>query len=103
VGTHGTYKLRSRNRSFEDYQDPSVRSARRVSRIVRSLRREILEEAGDEPVRVRRIFERPREIFRLEFELPLLGYQRTTLLDREALDALLAEDDVRQRVRGTGF
>jgi hypothetical protein len=29
-------------------------------------------------------------VFRLEIELPELGYQRTTLLDREALDELLA-------------
>jgi len=44
-------------------------------------------------------FENPREVFRLELELPELGYQRTTLLDREALDALLEADDVRARVR----
>jgi hypothetical protein len=28
-----------------------------------------------------------------------MGYQRTTLLDREALDELLATDDVRALVR----
>jgi hypothetical protein len=41
------------------------------------------------------VFRTPREIFRLELELPQLGYQRTTLLDRDALEELLAEDAIR--------
>ena len=49
--------------------------------------------------RARRIFERPREVFRLEIENPELGYQRTTLLDRAALEELLAFGEVRERVR----
>jgi hypothetical protein len=51
------------------------------------------------------IFSSPREVFRLEIEVPELGYQRTTLLDRDALDELLATDDVRalvhERLRGS--
>ena len=39
----------------------------------------------------------PREVYRLEIEVPELGYQRTTLLDRDALEELLATDDVRAR------
>ena len=51
------------------------------------------------------LFSSPREVFRLEIEVPELGYQRTTLLDRDALDELLATDDVRalvhERLRGS--
>lgn len=93
----GRYKLASRNRALEAYLDPAVRSARRVRRILDSLRDEI--GCGGTAVRVRRIFARPREIFRLEIESPELGYQRTTLLDREALEALLEAEEVRSRLR----
>jgi hypothetical protein len=48
------------------------------------------------------VFETPREIFRLEIESPELAYQRTTLLDREALDELLEVDAVRTRLRLDG-
>jgi hypothetical protein len=95
----GSYKIASRNRAFDAYLDPEVRSARRASRIVESLRSEILEWGAGEQVRIRRIFSNPREIFRLELELPELGYQRTTLLDRDALEQLLECDDVRALVR----
>jgi hypothetical protein len=44
------------------------------------------------------VFKTPREIYRLELELPEFGYQRTTLLDREALEELLEADDVREAV-----
>jgi hypothetical protein len=94
----GTYKIASRNRAFDAFLDPEVRGARRVRRILQSLRDEILEGAVD-GLRIRRVFSAPREIFRLEIELPELGYQRTTLLDRDALEELLAADDVRARVR----
>lgn len=67
-----------------------------MERILDSLRAEI--EAGEVRVRVRRIFEQPREIFRVEIDQPAYGYQRTTLLDREALDELLAQDGVRDRI-----
>lgn len=92
----GSFKVQSRNRAFEAYLDPSVRSARRTQRILESLRREIAE--GDTQVRARRVFERPREIFRLEIESEKLGYQRTTLLDRPALETLMAEACVRERL-----
>ncbi len=92
----GTYKITSRNRAFEAYMDPEARSARRMRRILESLRSEILEGGG---VRIRRVFTNPREIFRLELEVPELAYQRTTLLDRAALEELLAADEVRALVR----
>jgi hypothetical protein len=75
---------------------PAVRSARRVRRILDSLRNEIVE--GGE-VRIRRVIQSPREVFRLELEMPALGYQRVTLLDRESLEQLLEADDVLERVR----
>lgn len=93
----GMFKISNRNRSIDALLDPFERSERRVERIVESLRSEIVEGTGG--VRIRRVFKDPREIFRLELEMPELGYQRTTLLDREALDALLEVDEVRARIR----
>jgi len=96
---HGVFKIANRPRSVDAIIDPVARRERRIERIVESLRAEIIE--GNGGVRIRRIFENPHEVFRLELELPDLGYQRTTLLDREALDALLEAEGVRARVRGT--
>jgi hypothetical protein len=99
----GSYKIASRSRAFDALLGPELRSERRVQRILDSLRSEILE--GSDGVRIRRIFSSPREVFRLEIEVPAMGYQRTTLLDRDALDELLATDDVRalvhERLRGS--
>jgi hypothetical protein len=92
----GAYKISARPRAFEAMLQPSTRSARRLRRIVDSLRSEIVE--GGE-VRIRRVIKDPREVFRLEIEMPELGYQRITLLDREALELLLEADDVLARVR----
>jgi hypothetical protein len=79
--------------------DPTGRDGR-AQRILDSLRTEILDTASAGSVRVRRVMQSPREIYRLELEVPDLGYQRVTLLDRDALDDLLATDDVRSLVRG---
>jgi hypothetical protein len=94
----GLYKIGTGPRSVDAVLDPISRRERRVERIVESLRAEIV--GGNGGVRIRRIFENPQELFRLEIELPEMGYQRTTLLDRDALEALLEADDVRARVRG---
>lgn len=67
----------------------------RTQRIVDSLREEIREGGEQSSLRIRRVFSTPREIYRLELERPDLGYQRTTLLGREALETLLEADDVR--------
>ena len=75
--------------------DPLLGGEGRCQRILESLRSEIIEGGGGRNLRIRRVFETPREIYRLELELPELGYQRTTLLDREALEELLEADDVR--------
>lgn len=93
----GSYKIASRNRTFDAMLIPELRSAERARRILDSLRNQILE--ASDGLRIRRIFSSPREIFRLEIDVPEMGCQRTTLLDREALDELLATDDVRALVR----
>ncbi len=96
----GSYKVASRGGAFEAYQDPALRGARRAERILDSLRAEITADDGVKTVRVRRILSEPREIFRLEIEIPEHGYQRTTLLDRDALEELLEFEQVRERVLG---
>jgi hypothetical protein len=117
---HGTYKIRNQRRvpwpaapsddEFEALPRPVrphasseadlflarlARSEHRVRRILDSLRSEIVGAGGTPSLRIRRIFQTPREIYRLELALPELGYQRTTLLDRDALEELLEADDVR--------
>jgi len=95
----GAFKIR-RGRPFGSLIDPTGRDDR-GQRIIDSLRAQILEAGPARTLRIRRVLQRPREIFRLELELPDLGYQRTTLLDRDALEDLLATDDVRTLVRET--
>jgi hypothetical protein len=103
VKLRGTYKLTNRSLAYERLLHPSLRSTRRVERILQSLRTEIVGGSGPVGVRIRRILSDPREIWRLEIQLPELGYQRTTLLDRDTLEELLASDDVRERVAGAGL
>ena len=67
----------------------------RSQRVLESLRNEILESGEAGNLRIRRVFRSPREIYRLEFEIPEREYQRTTLLDRDALEELLEADEVR--------
>jgi hypothetical protein len=92
----GAYKLSNR-RSCSAFLDPLARSELRSQRILQSLRSEIVGGAGSS-LRIRQVFQSPREIFRLELERPEYCYQRTTLLDRDALEELLEADDVRQAV-----
>jgi hypothetical protein len=63
--------------------------------VLESLRNEILESGEAGNLRIRRVFRSPREIYRLEFNNPDREYQRTTLLDRDALEELLEADEVR--------
>lgn len=108
---HGTYKIARRRgasslprsaatpiRGYDPLRDPVLDDDPRLQRILESLRQEIIEGGGGANIRVRQIFREPREIFRLELELPELGYQRTTLLDRDALEELLETDAVREIV-----
>ena len=102
MSARGTFKIGRRagvsRDPVLDALDPILRGDRRVRRILESLRNEIVEGGGGRNLRIRRVFQTPREIYRLEFELPELGYQRTTLLDRDALEELLEADDVRALV-----
>jgi len=92
----GSFRIASRSRAWESSLDPALQSAKRLERLLDSLCLEIQDSATT--VRARRVFEQPREIFRLEIESPGLGYLRTTLLDRDALEELLAIDAVRSRL-----
>lgn len=98
----GTFKLFGRSRRNTrgglDTMDPMALCGDRSDRIVDSLRAQILEGAEDQSLRIRQIFQDPREIYRVEIDCPDQSYQRTTLLDRDALEDLLATDDVRERV-----
>ena len=106
----GTYKIRYQRtaepgfgaraipRSFADPIEHAIhrvsQAERRTSRIVASIGDEIRGGGERSSLRIRRVFSAPREIFRVELERPDLGYQRTTLLGREALEALLERDGV---------
>jgi hypothetical protein len=104
---HGTYKIRYQRESalgarvIAPLSDPIElalhrvsRAERRTKRIVDSLCDEIRDGGEHSTLRIRRVFVAPREIFRIEIDRPDLGYQRTTLLGREALEALLESDGV---------
>ena len=97
----GTFKLLGRVRRQPGGFDPHAHYASRSDRIVDSLRHQILEPDEEQSLRIRQIFEEPKEIYRIEIERPERGYQRTTLLDRDALEDLLATDDVRERFLAT--
>jgi hypothetical protein len=95
----GTFKLLGRaRRSAPDAMDPLALCEDRSDRIVDSLRAQILEGDDDQSLRIRQIFNDPKEIYRVEIDRPDQNYQRTTLLDRDALEELLATDDIRDRV-----
>ena len=106
----GTFKLLGRNRRHgaralgrrgdepNDALDPIAHCMDRSDRIVDSLRMQILDDETVQSLRIRQVFEVPREIFRVEIDRPGENYQRTTLLDRDALEDLLATDDIRERV-----
>jgi hypothetical protein len=86
----GTFKIANQRRSLEYLVDPSTRSEHRIRRIIDSLQAD-LDQGGT--ARVRQILKNPRELYRIELELPEISYQRTTILDREALTALLEQAD----------
>lgn len=97
---HGTYKLLGGARTRASAAEaPLVSGALRTQRIVDSLRFEIANTELAHELRIRQVFTNPREIFRVELEVPEMNYQRTTLLDREALEELLEDDGIRARVR----
>lgn len=96
-----THPLAPRDDANDFLLDAVLVGGERLQRIIESLRSEIIEGGGGDNVRVRQVFREPREIYRLELELPELGYQRTTLLDREALEELLEIDEVREIIHAS--
>jgi hypothetical protein len=96
----GTFKLlgNARRTTAHHAMDPHTLCDDRSDRIVDSLRSQILEGDEDQSLRIRQIFDDPKAIYRVELDRPEQSYQRTTLLDRDALDDLLATDDIRARV-----
>ena len=95
---HGARTVNRRDDGAQDALDPIAHCMDRSDRIVDSLRMQILDDESDQSLRIRQIFEVPREIYRVEIDRPDQNYQRTTLLDRDALEDLLATDDIRERV-----
>jgi hypothetical protein len=93
----GTYKLAGRTRPEFSYLDPLSLGLDRGQKIIDSLRSQIMEGlAGPQQfLRIRQVFRTPREIYRIELEVPEMSYLRTTLLDRDSLEDLLATDEVR--------
>lgn len=94
----GSFKIANRGPLLDEVLDPLSRSELRAQRIVESLREQIAGGGPGQSLRIRQVFRTPREIYRLELELPELGFQRTTLLDRDALEDLLAAEGVREIV-----
>jgi hypothetical protein len=88
---------------YDPLLDPVLGAEPRIQRILDSLRNEIIEGGSGSNIRVRQVFREPREIYRLEIELPELGYQRTTLLDRDALEELLETDEVREIIHASAL
>ena len=89
----GAFKISNQGSALDGVLDPIARSDERARRVIESLRSQIAE--GGARLRIRQIFQSPREIYRLELDLPELGCQRTTLLDREAVEELLETEEVR--------
>ncbi len=100
----GSYKLLGGRKShldrFESADDSRLpqavlSAALRTQRIVDSLRCEIANRDEGHELRVRQVFSTPHEIYRLEYEVPAMKYMRTTLLDRDSLEELLEDDEIR--------
>jgi hypothetical protein len=82
----GSFKLSNHRGSFALRDPQEVKARRRIARIISSIQREV-EEGGT--ARVRQILKSPRELYRIELELPEMSYERTTIVDRDTLAALL--------------
>jgi len=97
---HGTYRLlASPSEHRGSHPDLAIGDALRTQRIIDSLRCEIANDEYAGELRIRQVFTNPREIFRIEFEVPEMNYQRTTLLDRDSLEELLEVDEIRALLR----
>ena len=85
----GSFKLQNQRHSFPLAEDPwGIVGGERVCRIIASIQSD-LDLGGT--CRVRQILKSPRELFRIELERPDMSYDRTTILDRDALTQLLEQ------------
>ncbi len=85
--TPGRFRLAKRPREV-DALDPWVGTQRRVRAILTSIQQDLFDGGT---ARVRQILASPRELYRVEVEREEMSYTRTTILDRDALEALLEE------------
>jgi hypothetical protein len=84
----GSFKHVNQRRSFGSFDEPWIAGDRRLGRILESIQADI-GEGGT--CRVRQILKNPRELYRLELERPDMAYERTTILDGDALEQLLEQ------------
>jgi hypothetical protein len=87
----GRFRLSSRPRALDGELhglDPWAGTQRRVRAILNSIQKDLFEGGR---ARVRQILVTPRELYRVEVEREEWAYQRTTILDRDALEALIEE------------
>lgn len=84
----GRFRLSNQPRELAAGLDPWAGAQRRVRAILNSIQQDLF--AGG-TARVRQILVSPRELYRVEVEREEWAYQRTTILDREALEALIEE------------
>ena len=91
----GSYRITNQRRALA-FLDPISARERRVERILASIQQDIDEGAT---ACVRQILRGPRELYRIELELPEMSYQRTTILDRDALQTLLSRTGETDRLR----
>ncbi len=84
----GRFRLSNQPRGFDAGLAPWSGTQRRVRAILDSIHRDMFEGGT---ARVRQILSTPRELFRVEVEREEWAYLRTTILDRDALEALIEE------------
>lgn len=86
--TPGRFRLSNQPPGLRAGLDPWAGAQRRVRAILSSIQQD-LSEGGT--ARVRQILSSPRELYRVEVEREEWSYLRTTILDRDALEALIEE------------
>ncbi len=86
--TPGRFRLSNQPPGLRAGLDPWGEGQRRVRAILHSIQQDVFEGAT---ARVRQILSSPHELYRVEVEREEWSYLRTTILDRDALEALIEE------------
>ena len=86
--TPGRFRLSNQPPGLRAGLDPWAGAQRRVRAILSSIQQDLFEGGT---ARVRQILSSPRELYRVEVEREEWSYLRTTILDRDALEALIEE------------